>query len=407
MTTGNDKGQKEAAAELTPLEKEAKDWEARKKIAEAKKGITQAEIDTLKAQLPSGETKPVEGTIKTDEKSGYAAELAAYDAMRCATKSIAETIENKGGKNIKGILLTDSLDYSGGDVQLVQIEKRLENFKGILERQIDKFKVPEAESIFKVLQDYLKKRLAEEKRAVEKFAPLALLGGIATGVPGVLGAVADVLGYFRMDYEVKGKTITAPDIAFRTMVANQLKCPTYLAGFHSIDSKESPLLKTFDESITRRNRLQLMTAQLGKIVSATKVEKQKPSQEELLCTESNELIKEFDDFGKAITSVAKGNTYSPLANAAIREYINEHLKNKNITHLLYLKITSVGGEQITRKGPFNLLGKIRYLGGCVLTYVLAELNGRIIASDTIFGSSRVFYSLGKNRLSDFTPATKK
>lgn len=396
MSTNGNPGQEVAQDSLSPLEKEVKEWEARQKIAEAEKAIIEANQAKLKAQIPSGSTKPAEGKITTDEKSGYAAELAAYKAMRKKAEVIADIIKTKCRDSIGGILLVDSLDYSGADVQLLQISTQIDSLHQLLEKQINK----------------LKDLIGIEEKALTPEAKKFFLPGLALPVlsvlPQAISAAADVLGYFRMDYDVKGKTINKSDTAFRSMVAGCIPYPVYLSGFHNIEN--SPLLNRFNQCVLKRNTLLLSIAQLNKIISTAKAaereagegkEKKKPSREEMLCAESEELVKEFDEFGKSISSVSAGNNYSPLANAVIREHLNEYMKKKEITHLLYLTITSAGGEEVTGHGPFSLCGKIWYMGGCVVTYILADMNGKIISSDTIFESSYVHYSLWAKRLSEF------
>lgn len=411
MTTGNEQGQQK---EETPLEREARDWVAKQKIAEAKKGITQSEIDKLKAQLPSGETKAAEGKITTNEKSGYVAELATYNTMRHLAKDIAKIVLDKGKQNIKGILLTTTLDYSYTNVQSAHMSLQVESFKHLVKRQITKIESlikPRARETILAGAQLADGRMFMAPLLAGAAVPLAtkaapfLAGAAVEGISGTISALADVIGYFRMDYEVKGKTISVSDTAFRAMVANHIPPPVYLSEFHNIDIEKSYLLKTLGLAIAKRNELQLLIGQLNKTISASgtgEPGKKKPSPAELLCEESMTLVKEFDSFVKTITTVSEGKTYSPLANALIREHVSTYMKEKRISHLLYLTITSAGGEQVTRSGPFNLCARIWYLGGCVATYFLADLDGKIVASDTISGSAHVLYKLGGNRLSDFT-----
>ncbi len=398
MTPNDNTGQETTSDNLTPLEKEAKEWEAKQKIAEAEKAIAQANLDRLKMQLPSGTTKPVEGKINTDDKSGYAAELAAYNAMRQKARIIADIITEKGKDKIGGILLADSLDYCAGDVQLIQISTQIDSFSRLIENQIKKFKVQAGIDIEALVK-------AEETGGVLKFA----ISPILPFIPQVISAAADVLGYFRMDYDVKGKTITKSDTAFRAMVANYLRYPVYLPGFHRIEKSE--LLEDFNQCYSKRNALVLGMARLNKVISAEAAAKPKgsakkgetkPSPKEMLYAESEALVKTIDDFGKTITSISAGSTYSPLAAATLREHFNKYAKQKEITHLLYLTVTSAGGEEVTGHGPFSLCGKIWYMGGCVVNYFLADMSGKIVAADAISETSYVHYSLWAKRLSGFT-----
>ena len=56
---------------------------------------------------------------------------------------------------------------------------------------------------------------------------------------------------------------------------------------------------------------------------------------------------------------------------------------------------------VTGKGLFHR-GKVGFLGGCVITYILAKCTGEIISANTNFGYSSVKYDLCSNKLTAFT-----
>lgn len=93
---------------------------------------------------------------------------------------------------------------------------------------------------------------------------------------------------------------------------------------------------------------------------------------------SEALIVELRAFLKAVTTHETGQTHSSLARAVLRERIYK----MGITHFLSLKILSQGGEFIVRR-RLVLPGTVTYTGGSVIRYVLAELDGAILASDSI------------------------
>jgi hypothetical protein len=55
---------------------------------------------------------------------------------------------------------------------------------------------------------------------------------------------------------------------------------------------------------------------------------------------------------------------------------------------------------VTGEGLFQW-GQVSFLGGCVITYILAKCSGEIIAADTLFGCCGVKYKLHINRLTEF------
>jgi hypothetical protein len=105
---------------------------------------------------------------------------------------------------------------------------------------------------------------------------------------------------------------------------------------------------------------------------------------------SEVLIKEFDEFNKALTTVAEGKSSSLLSIVAVRQY----LIDQKITHLLYATIPSGGGETITKKRVLSLSsGDTRFLGGGVVSYVLSDTKGKIIAANTLIEMTAIRYDL--------------
>ena len=369
----NEKTEKEKA-----LEQQLKELKLENGVLEAEKQIAKAKQEKIKAQFPSGEAQPVEGTITTNAKAGYVASLAAYHAMIHKADDIAKKINDLSlEQDNTRIMITDSLDYCGKDALLLQVSTQLSFWDTRLDTQSIR------------IQGLIGKAPAEARL----FAP-----AISAALPiaeGLTSAVADIVGYFRMGYDIKGQSINISDTSLHSLVAGRIKYPVYLAGFHGIES--STIMSTFDKCIEKRTQLIIdMTLLREKIKTLTN--KEEKEAHEKVFADSEALIKIFDDFGKVSTSITEGNNYSPLAAAVIQQY----LKDEKITHLLYLAVISGGGEMVVGKGLFQW-GKVSYLGGCVLTYILAERTGRIISADTLFESSNVKYNLCHNKLSAFNP----
>ena len=391
-----------------------------KAIAEAQQAIAEANQAKLQAQIPAGEAKPVEGKITTGEKFGYVAELTAYSAIIRKADAIAQTISSRVPEDAR-LLIVDSLDFCGPDVQLLQVSSQLDFWTKELRAQ-----------------DRQIKNLLDAARApspLAAFAAESLLPVVPMAV-GALSAAADIIGYFRIDYDIKGQEIELCDTALRARVAQGIQNhPVYLSRFHRIPS--SAVIAAFNQSIEQRGQLNLTMAQLKSAVIdqlTTEIGRNKQkiqtleaelkklkspeddeeiaekttalgqcrkqlseaeaakSQHESAYTRAEALIKGFDEFNKVLTSVPAGKEYSLLANAAIRQYLDE----MQITHLLYLTVTSSGGEAITGKGLFQS-GRVAFLGGGVVTYVLADCTGKIIAADAVVGSSYVKFNLGQDR----------
>jgi hypothetical protein len=109
-----------------------------------------------------------------------------------------------------------------------------------------------------------------------------------------------------------------------------------------------------------------------------------------LIVNSESLSKAFSVFADSATKATDEKTPPLLLKAAMRKY----LRTSNITHLLNLKIVSSGGEAITMKRRLLFWeNNASFIGGSVISYILAETSGRVVAADTIPGLARLNYRL--------------
>jgi hypothetical protein len=271
------------------------------------------------------------------------------------------------------LLIVDSLDLVGADAQLREISSLLEIWKSELQDQNQG------------LQTLLLSEEAQDMQA----EPVTIATGLAM-VSGILSAAADIAGFFRTDYDVKGREIQLTTIALQARVAGKIKTHTvHLPHFFRLAS--SPVIDNFNQCIRlRRHLVHTMAMVKSRLIDQSGASPTKERAEAAIAQSEN-VIKTFDEFNKLITSVAAGKDFSPLAAAAIRK----HLDTLQITHLLYLAIASSGGDTITSRGLFQS-GKVRFLGGGVVCYVLAESNGRIVAADTKTELSHVKFQLNED-----------
>jgi hypothetical protein len=104
----------------------------------------------------------------------------------------------------------------------------------------------------------------------------------------------------------------------------------------------------------------------------------------------------YDKSNEVLLTTAEGQNASPLVAAILQEKISE----LQITHLLYAKIVSSGGEAITGKRMIGS-GETAYLGGSVVSYVLAKVEGEIVAAGTLVEAGRLDYKLGSKEIPAF------
>jgi hypothetical protein len=357
-----------ATGSTDALEQLKKEVLLKKEIAEAGQAIAEADLATLKAKYMTGETKPLEGTITAGEKSGYYAEIVAYSVMDGVADDISEKISGLGLDSDKTrIMMVDSLDVCSADVQLTQVKKQLSYWQGQLNNEKSKI-----DGLFR----------EEQMMVAIPALPLVMTG--------LLGSAADIIGYFRVNYDIKGREIKLSDMALKSLIAGRSKYPIYIAAFHRISS--SDLLDDYNELIKARTALKTDMARLKDRLDGLAAHGSEKRKKELEAAhqETDTLIKSFDEFTKILVSVPEGKDYSPLAVAMIREYFDW----LQITHLLYTKVTSSGGDFITSHGLFQW-GKVAFLSGCALTYVLAKTDGQIVAADTLTKSRYVKFKLGQ------------
>jgi len=350
-----------------PTEKEArlKELTIDKEIASLEQQVAEARKATLEAQLPAPkiEGKPEKGKITLDDKFGYVAELAAYNSMVYKAEFIASRIKQSLEKENTRILIVDSLDFCSDDAQLLQINNQIKKWEDALTNQ--------------------KKEIDDQLKVIKvRLSTIPLNTAI-----GIIDTVTNLVGYFSVDYELKGREMDVSDNALHAIVADRIKeeCPVYILNFHRIES--SKLIESFNKLIEIRQQL------FCNIIKLKNYAASQTTSDKEICTRADELIKNFDEFNKMLTTVSADKKYSPLVNAAIRSYFIE----KKITHLLYLTVTSSGGQTVTSTGLLRR-SKASFLGGGVFTFVLANCEGKIIAADSSVGASYVKFNLNQDNL---------
>ncbi|MDD3245988.1 MAG: hypothetical protein PHF18_03880 [Methanosarcina sp.] len=366
-----------------------------------------------------------EEAITTDDKFGYFVELVAYDTLTSQVKKLVEKVNEKLSDD-KKILLVEDLNIAIDDVRLVQVKSQLMILEEALNEQIaanEKTHLP-----------------PQVKGFVEASAVAPTLKAIET----VIGAVTDIADMFYGKYTIKGKEISLSDTALRILIAGELKekrnnRSVYLTNFYCLE--KSQLIETLRRLVQRRGELQNqvhrlhqeivkprkkkiaeLEVEIKKKVAELEVEIKKKEdsspaeiselaslvgrkQQELKVLtdekqeveenilESESLITAFDKGIKALLTTVDGQTASPFEVAVLREQISE-LK---ITHLLYAKIVSGGGDAITGKRWFSWR-HVTYLGGSVVSYILADTKGEIVAANTSIQTGLLDYKLSSNEL---------
>lgn len=424
---------------LKQLEEEAAIKEKQEAIANSEQAIAVAKKAKLEAELPvkPNTEQPKGTTITTDDKFGYLAELVAYDALTNQANELVKEIYDEIADKDKILLVGDQYIETGdvriGDVQMLQVKIQMKALDKGLEDQIkaNKKHLDESEKEAKEAEERVKMPISTFSQVY------AVAPAILAAAPAVLAAapaVADSLAYFadmfRKDYTIKGKEIALSNIALCTLIIKELneeqkhdggkKYSVYLP--HLCRITESNLIKTFENLVKQRLELQNQVHQLRQqilepkkkmaaeleekiktLADSSLVEihdllgdmqvklknlKEKLQKADTAILQSESLIMIYDQSMKTLMTAAEGQHSSPLEAAILREKISA----LGITHLLYVKSVSGGGEAITIKG--NLISaNTAYLGGSVVSYILTKVDGHIVAAGTLVKAKRLDYKL--------------
>ncbi len=431
----------EKSEALKQKEEEAAIKAQEQAIAEAETAIAEAKKSKMKAELPDGVTvTPPEGTITTDDKFGYLTELVANDTLIRQVEKLMEKISTAELPDNSKILLVDDLNIAAKDVQLLQVKSQLD----ILNKGMDT-QIKANDTYFQSEEN--KRDTKEEEADIELTYMMASISsltakpvvasliGSAAAMPTILGtagavvgSVANIVSMFRKDYTIKGKAISLSEMALKALIAGKLreckenKYRVYLPDFYSITKSE--LIGKFEAADQKRWKLeyqvQLLQQQIveptKKAIAGFEAEIKKIKDPSLLECKRKELkdltifqqvteqvvlqskciIQTYDKSIEVLFTAPEGQNASPMAAAILQEKISQ----LQITHLLYTKIVSSGGEAITGKKMMGS-GETAYLGGSVVTYFLAQVGGDIVAAGTLVEAGRLDYELGSKEIPAF------
>ena len=432
-----DDAQKTESNRLKQLKDSSDLLTQQKNIAENQQAIAEAQKATAAAAFPKGEIKPLEGDITTNDKFGYIAELVAYQSMKERAEEVGQQIdalvvdEAAGAVSTKNlvpsdkILIVNDLDFASGDIVLIQVESMLRQFQGRITEQ-----TTDNTTFLGANKPKIAKR--EEKIELKTFGFIPGIGLALPVISGIVSSVAEIMSYFQINYDIKGQDFTLDQQAIISIVSGNIKkVNTYIYSFNRLENSELiyHLINDMDlkqkldastdriktEIIKKTNEDILKTketiAQLEKkLKPRTETEKEGDSSnldtakamlnaKTLLLDSANakvdnseSLSKAFSVFIDSITKTADEKTLPLLVKAALRQYYTR----LGITHLLNLKILSSGGEAITKKSRFSS-GLTAFIGGNVISYVLAKTTGEIIQADSSIGLGHLNYELSADK----------
>jgi len=433
-----------AALDLEDLRKRAEIAELEAKIKQAQLDQTKAQLETdlelakarveqeltvttkrgelLQTLLPKGETKPLEGKIEADEKAGYTAELIAYRVMQKLEDNLVNTLNKDGRIANKKVLIVDKLEYAQADVPLVEVTMQFDLFEKTISHSKDD-------------NETLRQRYDQEIQPQQMIGPLVGPLLVATAIPSLISAFADVAGYFSTNRSIKGREFELKTEGLVAALAGRLRtaeAKVYLPNFHAV--KESPLLTRFVElqeqalelktsrevlsshvvkalkehiehnnlqiknleserqkldNTTQPDAIAQINQQLEDLKHILNAEQKLLDEANLAIQASDTIITAFDNYTKAITTQA--DEQSPkLVQAILRERIHD----LDVDYILWLGNLSSGGDAATEDRQFRS-DAMSFTGGTAIAFVLATTNGEVVAADTLTGLAALNHRMSK------------
>ena len=346
------------------------------------------------------ETKGLEGTVTIDKEAGYYAEILAYKAMEDVAKQIARKLKTK---LLNGpLIILGKVDLAAEAALWNILKIKLDVVTEALDMAIEKY---------------------SEKVKGKKVDFRKILLTVLKAVPDILGSVADIAAFFTSYLTITSKTISINEQALISAVTYEIHIINegikiilpkrnltgegeLLKGIHELMTKRSKLLaikedqnRIFNDEIKINPdtliKLEARKTVLNKIIDKAIADGKDTTillkQLQQLAVDINNHIVDariqttiITDLNKNITAAEElikvftekpVDKLSPLESVASIEQIKENPDAK----LLYLLIVSQGGEIETSKTNLTQ-GRVSYLGGTVISYILTNIKGECLSS---------------------------
>lgn len=331
----------------------------------------------------------------------HIAHLAAYRALqRCAAIAVQQ-IDQLGSKNHQIILVNRLVDER--DKLIISLSQTLlEELQAQLNQQSD---------------EQQQKRDSKERTEGAAFALLSpALNNVQlllNTITGLTNSVTTLMSLFRTDYTLYPISTSIDADTVRAVFAHHLKQNHWQV--YTFPPSESATAET-SGSVTQL--LKELAPQLFTLV-------QKPDQLAKLNTRGLEILSLLASdlhtflFGAqptSSTSTSAAVTTSEGSNQSTATTVVKHtataesflsrallaerlLQAKSGTtyrfYQLAARVTQVGSDMIARKNLFSA-GRLTFIGGCTLEYVLATPEGEIVAANIVQSSEQIKLNLGLN-----------
>jgi hypothetical protein len=375
--------------------------EVRKAGIDADKAATEAQTLT-----PPTTAAAPEGKVSVEDKDGMVGRMVAYRLLDKAAEAMHDAIVSTAGHGVeKRILLVESRDLIGSDWPHRVVDSQLTSESAALAAALAGLPSPAPPGPPPVHADVDEPEeqgvaTAEAKRDLV-FPPIqAEIAAVTT--------VASLVGMFRTDYAISGGEVKIGNTPLLAATAEYLRdrgCDVVVDGFDLLDGA---LVDRFWEA--RALRIDLERQVMGLRTGYGAADGTAPAGSELArarLAEAEVAIKAFDEFTKAVTVAPASGGPPLLVTAAQRERL--HLPpddERAISHVLFVAIEGGGQAAITKRKLFGRSGRMNYLGGAQVSYLLYDVAQRETVgagSEQLMGS--VGFDVGKAEAGSLKPIT--
>lgn len=396
--SANEQG--EPSPELKALQEAQALQKAKNDLLTAQKEGVKLERELAGAGVAAGAQTALTGsTTLTD--AGHLAKLVAYHALgRAAAKAGAQITQALGAAaTTPNILMVDSLNLLEQYALLQALRTQLTGLAALVQAQVAANEAlkplpkqpaaqpgqPAAGDEEEGAIDKAILEMAQEAAAAMVVPALAgaglLAGDVATtmtAVSGLVGAAAGVAAWFRNEYAIAGQAVEIQQNTARLLVAGALQGQkVFWAGFQP--TVKSDLLGLLDAVVKDSHALIASTANVAGWASQLDAGESKTAMNAML-TASKTLLetvnKSIDDL---LAQPAAGGP-SKMTRALVAEQMGGGAVA--YSHYLYVQVEASGGQTVTEKSLWHS-GRVTYAGGGVLSYLLADRDGCIVAAGAL------------------------
>jgi hypothetical protein len=396
--------------------------EADKARAEARTAELDLQQARVKAAMPAPATKAATGETSMGDGTGFIAELLAYAQAQRACADIAATVEHRAPD--ARVLVVEDRALSSSSWAYAMVEPALSRYQESLTALKDAVAV-ELDQPPVVAPEPWPPAGADDREMTIGPAIGAVAGS-------VVGAAVDLYALFRTDYSVSSRSVAIGSTPLVVGVIRELlKRKVVVASDTSRALWGSPIVGRFHQAqleraelVEARNRLASERiapgqARLDALVQEhtdTSARETEADRDRLLrelvrriggltralgtakavLANVDALLAGFDAFAAAATAVSEHGP-APLQAAALREQLCD--RGPTYTHVLYVGMEAAGGETVVKKGLFRRSGRVGYLGGCQVSYLLATPDGTPVAAGSRSYAAHLTYDLDKAQAS--------